>query len=178
MLPTERPLENNQHHIVRDWLKSGEDYWLSIDADNPPRNNPLDLVELDKDIIGLPYPIWHWKGEKGERPIYYGAYRHVPEKGAYREWEPREGLQRVDAIGGGCFLIARRVFEDTEMQTGAFLRTTYRDGTVEKGNDIAFCERARAKGWEVWSHFDYPCDHHVEVELNEVVAAFKNLGAN
>ena len=175
-LPTERPLENNQHHIVRDWMAGSEDYWLSIDADNPPLKNPLDLVKLNKDIIGLPYPVWHWEGKEGERPIYWAAYRWAPEKKAYKEWLPRDGLQRVDAIGGGCFLIARRVFEDAEMRKGAFLRTTYEDGRVEMGNDIAFCHRARERGWEIWSHFDYPCNHYVEVELNEVVRAFKGLG--
>jgi hypothetical protein len=176
ILPTHRPFENNLHHIVGDFMQGGEDYWLSIDADNPPLGNPLDLVGLDLDIVGLPTPVWHWQGRAGERPIYWNVYRYVPDKGAYVEWLPRRGLQEVDAVGTGCFLVARRVFENDAMRRGPFLRTTYDDGRVEKGNDIAFCERAKRQGFRVWAHFDYPCDHHVELSLNEVAAAFKGLG--
>ncbi len=174
-LPTDVPLENNQHHIISDFLKGGEDYWMSIDSDTAPMKNPLDLVELDKDIIGCPYPIWHYTEKPRERPIYWAAYDYVEDEDAYKEHEPKEGLQRVDAIGGGCMLISRRVFEQPDMQTGAFARTTYKDGTVEKGNDIAFCERARAAGFEVWAHYDYPAMHTNELELTEVIRAFQGL---
>ena len=172
--PVARPLENNQHHIVGDFLKGDAGFWLSIDADNPPMNNPLDLVALDLDIVGCPTPIWHYTGDKpGERPIYWGAYDHVEKEDAYREHEAKEGLQRVDAISGGCFLVARRVFEHPGMQRGAFARPVNDDGTVERGNDIAFCERARAAGFKVWTHYGYPCRHFKELELTEVLSAFQ-----
>lgn len=179
ILPTHRPFENNLHHVVHEWCQTGEDYWLSIDADNPPMRNPLDCVELDKDILGFPTPVWHFTGEhENERPIYWNAYRKVEllNDAAYKPWEPMEGLQQVDAIGTGCFLIARRVFDDAAMRQAPFLRTTLSDGRVEKGNDIAFCERARERGWKIWAHFGYPCRHFCELELNEVVKAFRGLG--
>lgn len=177
ILPTNRPYENNLHLIVRDFLVGRFDYWLSFDADNPPINNPLDLISLEKDIIGLPTPIWHSTGKekKGERPVYWSAYQYVKEEDAYTEWPIKEGLQRVDAIGTGCFLIARRVFENPEMLKGAFTRKLYPDGVVCKGNDISFCERARENGFEIYSHFDYPCMHFNELELNEVVKGFRTL---
>lgn len=174
-MPSAVPLENNQHHIIKDFIAGGEDYWLSIDSDTAPIKNPLDLVALDKDIIGLPYPIWHYTEKSGERPIYWGAYDYVEAEDAYKEHEPKDGLQCVDAIGGGCMLIARRVFEHPAMQKGAFARTTYKDGTVQKGNDIAFCERAREAGFEIWSHYDYPTMHTNERELTEVIRAFHGL---
>ena len=174
--PSQKPFENNLHHIVRDFLRDDFDYWLSMDTDNPPRNNPLDLVEYDLDIVGLPTPIWHYKGDKsGERPIYWNAYDYDESTDAYREHQEREGLQKVDAIGTGCFLVARRVFEHPEMQKGAFIRKLYKDGRVYKGNDISFCERARENGFNIHAHFSYPCNHFSELELNEVVAAFRNL---
>jgi len=86
------------------------------------------------------------------------------------------GLQEVDAIGTGCFIIARRVFEDHWMREAPFQRTYNKDGTVDRGNDIAFCERARKYGFKIYAHFDYPCFHFNELELNQVVSAFKNLG--
>ena len=175
-LPTAVPLENNQHGIIKDFLGGGEDYWLSIDSDSAPIENPLDLVALDLDIIGLPYPIWHYTSKPGERPIYWAAYDYVEAEDAYREHEPKDGLQRVDAIGGGAMLIARRVFEHPEMQKGAFTRTLNGDGTVEKGNDIAFCERARTAGFKVWSHYGYPAMHTNELELTEIIRAFQGIG--
>jgi hypothetical protein len=73
-------------------------------------------------------------------------------------------------------MIARRVFECPEMRYQPFNRIFKDDGTVYKGNDMAFCERARANGFEIWAHYDYPCFHFRHVELNEVVKAFDSLG--
>jgi hypothetical protein len=71
--------------------------------------------------------------------------------------------------------MARRVFEHPEMQKGSFIRKLNGNGTVERGNDISFCERAVDCGFEIWAHFDFPCMHFIELELNEVVRAFKGL---
>ncbi len=173
--PSHRPYENNLHHIVKEFVRNDCDYWLSIDSDNPPRRNPLDLVELNLDIVGLPTPIWHYVGKDGERPIYWNAYDYDDGTDAYREHQVRDGLQPVDAIGTGCFMAARRVFEHPEMQKGVFNRQLHPDGTVHKGNDISFSERARALGFSIWCHFDYPCDHFSEIELNQVSEAIQRL---
>lgn len=172
--PTHNPYENNLHHIVHDFIVGGYDLWLNIDADNPPMRNPLDLVALDKDILGLPTPVWHSEA-LGERPLYYNGYDYDEDKDAYREHQVREGLQSVDAVGTGCILVARRVFEDAEMRKAPFQRQYYDDGRVHKGNDISFCERARDRGFSIWCHYDYPCRHFNELELNEVVGAFRSL---
>jgi hypothetical protein len=152
------------------------DYWLNIDSDNPPINNPFDLIELDLDIVGLPTPVWHFTGEKpGERPMYENAYKYIPEKGAYTEWPNKEGLQKVDAVGTGCVLYARRVFENLEMRKAPFQRKYNVDGTVERGNDIAFCERAKAQGFLIFAHYDYRCLHFNNLELHEVARAFYQM---
>ncbi|MEM7122055.1 MAG: hypothetical protein AAF563_12300 [Pseudomonadota bacterium] len=173
LLPTHRPFENNLHHIVNDFMAGGEDYWLSFDADNPPLENPLDLVLYDKDVIGCPTPIWHYAGKPNERPFLWNVFKKVA--GGYTEWPVHDGLQRVDAIGTGCFLVARRVFEDSEMRKAPFQRITNADGTVERGNDMAFCERATARGHEIWAHFDYQCMHFNKLELGEVIRAFQGM---
>ena len=174
--PTWSPLENSLSKIVNDFMDGPWLFWLNIDDDNPPTKNPLELVDLDLDIVGLPTPIWHFTKKKpGERPIYWGAYDYVPEKDAYKEHEPKEGLQQVDAISGGCFLISRRVFENPEMRKAPFAREWNEDGTVEKGNDICFSEKARANGFELYTHYGYPCDHMNELPLNEVLGAFRGI---
>ena len=175
--PSHSPYENNLHHIVNDFIRGDYDYWLNIDSDNPPINNPLDLIQLNLDIIGLPTPVWHFKGNEkpGERPMYWNGYDYVPDKDAYKEHLPRKNLQRVDAIGTGCFIISKKVFQDPYMRKGPFQRKYYSDGTVQKGNDIAFSERARNQGFKLYVHYDYPCFHFNELELNEIVTAFTNL---
>lgn len=175
MLPTHNPFENNLHHIIKDFREGGYDWWLSFDADNPPFENPLEAIEYDKDIVGFPTPIVHIdkNAKKGERPVYWNAYKKV--EGGYTEWPDKYGLQKVDAIGTGCFLINKRVFEHPDMQKGAFTRKLYPDGRVEKGNDISFCERATEAGFEIYADYTKPCRHFKEIELNELVGAFKNL---
>lgn len=176
IMPTHNPFENNLHHIIVDLLKGDYDYWLTIDADNPPINNPLDLIDLDKDIIGLPTPVYHFTGKiKGERPYYFNAYDYVEGEDAYREHKEMKGLQKVDAVGTGCVLFKRRVFEHPNMQNGCFTRKLKENGCVDKGNDISFCERARENGFEIYAHYDYMCRHFNEIELSEMILAFNEI---
>ncbi len=176
IMPSRKPYENNLHHIVNDFMAGDYDFWLNIDSDNPPMNNPLDLVELDKDIMGYPTPVWHFTNkETGERPVYENAYKYVPKDDAYAEWPIKDGLQRVDAVGTGCILISRRVFERDVMRLAPFSRELNFDGTVERGNDISFCERATQEGFEIYAHYGYRCRHYTKLELHEVAKAFYEL---
>lgn len=173
--PSHKPYVNNLHHIVNDFIEGEYDFWLNIDADNPPTNNPLDLVELDKDIIGCPTPIWHFVDKPNERPYYFNAYDYDSSSDAYWEHQPQNGLQRVDAVGTGCVLYAKRVFNNDFLRRGAFHRKWNEDGTMNKGNDMAFCERARNQGFEIYAHFNYLCDHFSELSLLEVIRAFRQM---
>lgn len=174
--PTHNPYENNLHHIVNDFMLGNYDFWLNIDSDNPPMSNPLNLIELNKDIIGLPTPVWHFDGKiKGERPIYENVYKYIPEQDAYMEWPIKEGLQKVDAVGTGCLLISRRVFENSVMRLAPFERKLNMDGTVERGNDISFCERSLKNKFKIYAHYGYRCQHFNNLELHEVAKAFYEL---
>lgn len=171
IMPTHKPSENNYHHILRDFMAGDFEYWLNIDADNPPTKNPLDLIDLDLEIIGCPTPVWcNDRPGQGQRPFYWNAYKAAP--GGWTEWPDKIGLQEVDAVGFGCVLFARRVFTDhPELRVSPFRRTLYPDGRVEKGTDLAFCERATTAGVGIWAHFDYPCDHMVELPMIEMMKA-------
>jgi hypothetical protein len=213
IISSHNPYENNLHHIILDFLKGGYDWWLNIDDDNPPYGNPLDLIELNKDIIGCITPVRHSTGKLGERPVYYNGYVKAEDgNGGYKECQAFmdfsdssltvdeiKGLElkkslgnkltkqqekalnngnrlvRVDAIGSGCMLISRRVLDNPAMQLGAFSRELNKDGTVHKGCDIMFCERATKQGFEIYAHYGYPCMHFNVLELNETVKDFKLL---
>lgn len=171
--PTHSPYVNNLHHCMKDFLDGGENYWLSIDTDNPPINNPLDLIEHDCDVIGLPTPVWH-NAVEGDRPWYFNALDWDKEEQAYRPHQPCQGFQEVDAIGSGCFLVARRVILKLKDQQ-PFMRTWNCDGTVEMGGDYSFCRKVKSAGFRVWTHYDYPCHHFNELDLLEVIQAFQGM---
>lgn len=177
IVPTNSPYVNNLHLIQKDFLSGDYDFLISMDDDNPPFRNINDLVFLDKDVIGCPTPVWHndEKNHKGDRPFYYNAlierddgFFPVDATPGFRP----EGLQQVHAVGSGCIVVARRVLEAL---TAPFMRRWTDDGIVDMGGDYAFCQRARAAGFEVYAHFDYRAMHFNEVELNEVIRAFANM---
>lgn len=151
---SERPSERNRNQVVKDFLNSDCDYLLKIDHDTVPLRNPLGLIDLDKDIIGLPYP--QIKGND------LGWLVMDKVKDGYKQTKkPRKGLQEVDAVGSGCVLIHRRVLERVEEP---FVRK-WKDGFPILGLDFYFCEKAKKAGFEVWTHWDYPCSHYKEVDL-------------
>ncbi len=166
--PTHSPYIHNLHKCMHDFLAGGEDFWLSMDDDNPPTRNPLDLVEFDCDLVGLPTPVWHNVVE-GDRPYYLNALDRKAD--GYVPHEPCDGLQEVDAIGSGCFLVARRVMMALKGEQ-PFMRSWGKDGLVELGGDYSFCRKVKAAGFKVWAHYDYTCLHFNEIEVGEVVRAF------
>ncbi len=170
MLPTHAPYVHNLHVIREEFLSGPYDYWLSMDDDNPPMRNPLELVQLDLDVVGCPTPVWA-NLKPDEPPIYWNAMDEViADDGtvAFRPHSICRGLQEVDAIGSGCFLVARRVMETLR---APFMREWNSNGTVETGGDFAFGKRARAAGFRIYAHYDYACQHFHEIEIGEVAQA-------
>lgn len=171
MWPTHSPYVEALHAIREDFLAGGYDYWLNIDADNPPTRNPLDLIDLGLDVVGCPTPVLHADESRlGERWWYLNAL-DLAENGEFRPVQDCPGfggggLVECDAVGTGCVLIARRVIE--ALGPAPFFRE-WKQGRVSRGNDFAFCMRAKRKGFRVWAHFDYPCHHFNEVDLLEVI---------
>ena len=131
-----------------------------IDSDVVPHRSPLDLIELDKDIIAYPCPQWN------ERDLYWvvmdkdgGGYKPIPP-------ERRHGLQRVDAIGTGCIMIKRNVLEQVR---APFSNKQAEDGTLDLGEDFYFCQKAAAAGFEVWCDWRAPCSHFKTLNLIDVL---------
>lgn len=173
--PTHSPYVHNLHRCTQDFLDGGEDYWLSMDDDNPPARNPLDLVQLDLDVVGFPTPVWH-DAVQGDRPFYLNALDWDADAGGYRPHEPAEGLQQVDAIGSGCFLVARRVMMALRDRQ-PFMRQWDKRGLVTMGGDYSFCRKVKRAGFKVWAHFDYQCMHFNTLEVGNVARAFGALYA-
>lgn len=159
-LPMAIPYELNVNQIIEDFLESKADYLLLVDDDNPPVQDPLDLVELDKDIIGLPTPTWKGK------VVNYNAMNKIGRSFQPLPRSERYGLKEVDAIGSGCMLIARRVLKD--LGDNWFNPFWNEEGTSRRSGDFNFCTKARERGWKVWAHFDYPCEHIKQAPLKKI----------
>lgn len=165
--PVAKPIEANMHMIFQAFREKEADYLLSIDSDNPPQANPLDLVDLGLDMVGCPTPIakMTWGHDPGlsNWPICWNAYDL--KDGVHTPHEPKTGLQEVDGVGFGCFLLHSRVFKDPEMLVAPAAPVTNPNGTLKVSCDLAFCMRLKKRGFRVWAHYDYPCDHYKESSL-------------
>lgn len=168
ILPSWVPCEYNRSRIHEEAVRKGFDFVLMIDADNPPLRNPLDLVELDLDVVGCVTPIWSNKTGDNGAPFYFNAMDWIEEKKAWNEHKESEGLQEVDAIGAGCILIARRVLISLANKS-AWMRIWDDRGYAQEGTDWAFCKRAKKEGYKIWAHYDYPCEHYISLGLMEML---------
>ncbi len=171
------PYAHNMNAIALDVVRGGYDYWITFDDDNPPRSNPIDLVFLGKDIIGCPTPVWCFN-RPDKLPYFWSVFTELPD-GLHEPYKgPFDGLQRVDAVGSGCMVIARRVLEAVR---APFMRQWDENGIVTLGCDLSFCRKARAAGFEVYAHYGHPCRHFKTVDLTEVVesiAHWRGLSRN
>lgn len=168
--PRAIPSENSRAHGMREFLGGDYAYWLSMDSDNPPvqqlnghDRDPLDLVDLDLDFIGLPTPVYQYDSA-GHPRLTWNVYSRHPSGKGYG-WRPfrHEELEECDAVGTGCFVVARRVIEALR-DAQPFQRLWHPDGTERLGSDLAFCERVKRAGFKVWAHWGYLCNHYTQTD--------------
>lgn len=169
MTPTWTPYEQALNRCAKEMLKGDYNYWLNIDDDNPPTGNPLDVLDHDLDLVGFPTPVYHDK-VRGDRPWYFNALSYVEEEHAWKPHEPWTGLQEVDAIGTGAFVVSRRVI--AQMKPPWFMRQYDEYGIVERGHDYLFCHKAKKLGFRIWADFNCVCQHFVETDLLSAIQAF------
>jgi len=162
------PCDAVRNLITERFLGSPAEFLITVDDDNPPLRNPIDLVFEDKDVIALPTPII-WESKRVTWNIYKKSgenlYDTITEK-------PGDQFRRVDAAGSGCLVIKRRVLEAIP---AAFLCIV--DPVVGKivlGTDLAFSKRVAEAGFEMWAHFGYCCRHIQSVDLWELVESSRS----
>lgn len=170
---TGRPIASNRNEITRDFLKSDADYLVMIDDDNPPNQNFLKLLDLDKDVIGVPTP---GRNNRGVFWMVYNFTKDYPKEVVLEAfpYEKRRGLQKVDAISTGSVIIARRVLEKIKTP---FADSFDEDGVIIHSDDISFAHKVKQAGFQEWAHFDYNCSHYKTVDLLQMIA-YANLMYN
>jgi hypothetical protein len=147
------PLDNARNTIVKDFLETDYDYIWWIDDDIVPPFETLDrLIQADKDVIGA--VCFSMKAENGEYFPYPVTLRYNDEK-RYQVYYG-SGIEEVDAIGGACVLVKRRVYESIERP---YEFVYHRDGTLALTCDFRVWQKLQELGFKVFVDFDILCDH-------------------
>lgn len=153
--------EANRNVISKYFLGGDYDYLLMMDTDNPPKGNPLDYIQYDKDVITFPTPISLPKC--GLNNICWNVFNAGDKDYAIEARVKRgEGLEEVYAIGTGCTLIARRVLEALP---NPFNPKRADDDHREITQDVVFSIRCQAEGFKLWAAWDMACSHYKELDL-------------
>ena len=160
-ISSQKDIGAHRNHLVKTFLDTKYEWLLMIDSDNPPPPNVLSLIEEDKPVIGLPTPInmnWTPKVNDFLWNVYEDDRLNVLTKG--------EGLQKVHSVGSGCMLIRRDVLEKIKNPF-----TTVRDEGDYRtvGTDMAFCYKCIEAGIEIYTHWDFVCDHYKEINLKTLI---------
>lgn len=156
-----RGIGEHRNVIVKDFLKTDFDYLLMIDADNPPPENVLDLVELDLPVIGLPTPI-NMSYRQGIPEFCWNVFG---EDDLPRKFNG-SGLEEVPMVGSGVMLIRRDVLEKIEHP---FTTVRNEDDLRVVGTDTAFCKKCKDNGFKIYTHWDYQCSHFKDMNLLSLI---------
>lgn len=144
-------IDEARNALVREMLAHPSGYTHLFFLDSDILLPPDALVRL---LAGnLPIVSGLYRGRRPpHRPVAYvraprGGYVPIPVRGGAR--------RRVDAVGAGCLLIRREVLESV---AEPWFATRYRRQTFVS-EDFTFCEKARAKGFEIHVDARVRCVH-------------------
>ena len=149
-------------------LERKSDYILWIDSDQTfPADGLLRLIGHDKPIIGANYRSRHGP---------HGTALDLASKKLPR----RTGTEIVGAVGFGFCLIRTPVLE--LMPRPWFATEMGADGGIIYGEDVHFCNQARAAGFDTWVDHDLDVGHvaeqilHLKRETADAVPALPPAG--
>lgn len=158
------PVDAARNNAVKQMFSSGAEWLLQIDNDVVPPLNCLALMEQigTRKIVGLPCPIEYVAGKVALNVgMKRGQDIHELRLSLHPEW------QEVEYVGSGCLLVHRDVFaalDDPWFECSRSAELTQRQHT---GEDFGFCEKARAKGFAIWTHAGFMCRHYKTSDLGE-----------
>ncbi len=165
------PITFAHNLIVEEFLKGSCEWLFLLNADVVPPQNAVQCVETEFDVVGLPAPIYR------DGVVTWTAFRRSGD--AWRpvvqsEIEGKKWVE-VDAIGGGCLIVRRKVFEKLDKP---FFRFVYDEkGFVEVGEDFDFCRRVKEAGFRLGVYVGDVCSHWHKVDLNRCPTFLDRLRA-
>lgn len=158
-----------RNDICSNALRDGCTHILMLDTDQvyQDKNLAKRLLAHKKDIVGgKVYRRW-----PPFDPIANRNGKRVPDD----EIEAG-GLIPVDTTGTGCLLIRTSVLVDLDYPWFEFERDS--SGNVITGEDISFCRKAKAAGFEIYVDADVSIDHMTTQFVNQgMYAIWKKITA-
>lgn len=168
-------VSQNRNAIVKDFLKNGNEEWLmQIDTD----------IEFGSDLIEkfLFVALQDPKMRIIAANVRLGAHKHAGYQRLGNVWAPMQEMPMgplvpVDAAATACIMIHRTVLEEMKAKLGPvwfdhqYIQGTEDDGSVksiEGGEDLLFCERARKMGIQTWLLRGLKLRHYKSTALVEV----------
>lgn len=165
------PVDFARNVAVQEMRKANAEWLLQIDNDVAPPMNVLAILETigNRKIVGLPCPIEYEGGlgfiSTGKFSLNVATQRGNDLHELHLMTAP--GWSEVDDVGSGCLLVHRDVFAALKEP---WFECSRKSGYVA-GEDFGFCDKARAAGFSVWTHGDFPCRHYKTVDLSECLRA-------
>jgi len=167
------PIYSNRNNIVKRFLKTDCDFLMMQDDDIIPWHNPAEMVWMDKDVVGSPAKV-----RQDSQQMNWVAFVEDKARNGYFAIDMASAptnadLVPVDIVGTGLICIKRKVIEainEAYPGVGAFTVENDEDGVCKWGTDFAFCRRARALGFDVYTTPHRICEHMKEVGLLEMNA--------
>ncbi len=153
------PIEMARDVLASRFLATAHPNLLFLDADIRPPDGFLDLVDRKLPVVAGWCPVMTRDFE-----LYPNLFRRK-EGGGYQPcWEESEGLIEVDAVGMGCTLIRREVFERLKRPWFAF-EPDPKDGERWTGEDMSFCRKVQEAGFRIHAAPAMKCGHMKTLDL-------------
>ena len=143
--------------LAKEALGSNATHLLWLDSDMYfPASVVLDLLSHKKDIVAATYST------------RYAPYRTVAftnPNDTNERLDISNGLHKVWAVGMGCMLVTRQVFED--LPKPWFAHEYNKTLDTHSGEDIYFCNQAMHHGYEVYVDADIKLAH-IGIKANQL----------
>ena len=151
-------ITHNRNKLTGYFLRSKFEWLLFLDSDTVPPMNVLDMIKNGKNICS---GVYHQFKDGQVRPL---TFEKVKSKYGYVSKEKDDYLVEVDAVGAGCLLINRKVFE--KMKKPYFIFLYDKDGLLKLSEDLNFCKKAQKAGFKIWVGKRIGSSHYKTVNLS------------
>jgi len=190
------PVEYARNVLAGGFLRSDCDKLWFIDEDMLPESSVVRLLHSDADIISARmYKFDHPNPLEGKSVGLGLCAMTRKSNGMYQPKTPELGepaVQDCDAVGTGCTVITRRVLEDRRLwsdnvyttadgvtidgnvppASGDYAPAIFRylrgpSGVGIMGEDVDFCERAKALGYRISVDMNAVCGHFKSIDVDQ-----------
>jgi GT2 family glycosyltransferase len=165
---TRMPLDAARNEILQIAMKNSPDYlwWLDSDMVLPQNINVLQsLIDMDKDMTSALY----FRREYPYHPVFIIVKDGRP---CVVKPLPIRQILKVDAVGMGCLLVKKKVFEElmkSEEPVFEFKQKIFPESVETMGEDINFCLKAKKLGFEIYLNSNIVCGHIGSTVIDEKI---------